>query len=780
MNDSPFMTPIEAGQFSKSLPIYDFRDTIIESVRANQVTIIVAETGAGKSTQVPQYLAEAGYQKVIVTQPRILAARNLSRRVGEEWQLQTGNGNATFVGYRTAHERDDTDATNILYCTDGLQLVREITGSGTTSRQVLVLDEVHEWNENMEVLIAWAKKRCKEDKTFKVVVMSATIEADKLASYFGTVPPITVPGRLHEVTFRRGRDILHAIEKKLSAKVASNILVFLPGKAEIENVAAAIEKKAKGRGVPVLQLHGQLDAETQQQAFKHYPEGKIVLATNVAQTSVTIDDIDVVIDSGLERRSEVQNGVEGLFIAQVSRADCLQRAGRAGRTKVGEYILAPLDDLPCLDINDRSAYPVPEILRKHIDRLVLRLANAGLDIEELEFYHAPSGNAITTAKQTLRALGALGKKGEVTPVGRKMERFPVESSYARMLVEAQQYDETVQVKLAAVIAIQEVGGIVKGGSRFSGWKQFTRETKSDLLAQYDVLLAVPRLLPDEHEDLGIITKNVEKAKEVFERLERDLGHARSELGPVDPREREALLRCIIAGQIDQLWVVDDAGEAIHIGSHARRELSGSSVVLHPRLVAGTAFDLQIPTVKGLEVLHLVQNITRVDPLWLGTMAPHLFTVRPGKIYYDPYQKHLAMRQIVSYGGKPLDGLSSAITERSSRYQQLFIELYSRWIWDKLERERRSMQNSYGRKIPQVNLSDVQARVRSLAAGALSLDDVPPERRRELQKASYMRTYLDDAVFAKISAVRSASGRQSRQSRPWQPRHKRKYDRRKGW
>lgn len=148
------------------LPVLDYREAILSAVDTNQVTIVTAETGAGKSTQIPQYLVEHGYQKVIVTQPRILAARNLSRRVREEWAVRTGKDSDSLIGYRTAHERDDSPETAILYCTDGLQLVREITGSGTSERQILVLDEVHEWNENMEVLVAWAKKRCLEEPRF--------------------------------------------------------------------------------------------------------------------------------------------------------------------------------------------------------------------------------------------------------------------------------------------------------------------------------------------------------------------------------------------------------------------------------------------------------------------------------------------------------------------------------------------------------------------------------------------------------------------------------------
>jgi HrpA-like RNA helicase len=770
------MSLLDSG-FSDTLPIFDRHADIVSAVDSNQVTIITAETGAGKSTQVPQYLAEAGYSKVIVTQPRILAARNLSSRVREEWAIRTGKDSDDIIGYRTAHERDDSPDTTILYCTDGLQLVRELTGSGVSEKQVLVLDEVHEWNENMEVLVAWAKKRCQEEPRFKVVIMSATIETQSLATYFGTQAVIDVPGRSFEVAKRRGKDLVEEIIKQLDTS-AHNLLVFLPGKAEIENVAAMIKLASAKKAVPIIPLHSQLEATVQQQAFAPYPNGKVILATNIAQTSVTIDDIDVVIDSGLERRSEVRSGVEGLFIAQISQADCLQRAGRAGRTKNGEYILAPLDAMPCLDFDDRPPYATPEIMRKHIDRLTLRLANVGIDIEQLEFYHAPSHQALKMAKHTLISLGALMPRGEVTKIGRRMERFPVESSYGRMLVEAEQYSIGVQTKLAAIISFQEVGGIIKGGTRFTGWRRFTRQTKSDLLAQYDVFLALPSIDPEEHEELGIITKNVAKARDVMERLDRDLGLDPGLLAPIEEAEITPLLKCIVAGHIHQLWTVEPDGTTTHLANKQKRELSSSTVVTHPKLVAGTPFDLQIPTLRGeLETLHLVQGITAVDPTWLETMAPHLFKVRPGKTYFDPHTETLATVQLIKFNGRTIEGGSTPITEVTKRNGRLFAELYAAWVYEQLERERRYLGKGHGRRIPSVPLFQLQQQVQAITSGVVSLADLSSQKRAELTALGKMQTHLGDAFMTRLAAPRRGGYRKEEHPRRgWQPRHKRKYER----
>lgn len=758
------------------LPVRQYFEKILEAVDTHQVTIITAETGAGKSTQIPQYLAEHGYTRVIVTQPRILAARNLSRRVREEWALRNSEDASEVIGYRTAHERDDSGATKILYCTDGLQLVREITGAGISERQVLVLDEVHEWNENMEVLVAWAKKRCEEDPRFKVVIMSATIDAVSLAQYFSTDAVIDVPGRHFEVKWRRGQDVLSELFNQLENR-GHNILTFLPGKAEIQDVADAIATKAATAKVPVIPLHSQLEAEDQQKAFASYPNGKIILATNIAQTSVTIDDIDMVIDSGLERQSEVRNGVEGLFIAQISQADSKQRAGRAGRTKPGEYVLAQYDKMPCVAFEERPPYAVPEILRKHIDRLTLRLANVGIDIETLDFYHDPSKQAIKRAKKTLVALGALTTDGEVTAIGRQMERFPVESNYGRMLVEADQYSKEVQAKLAAVIAIQEVGGIIRGGSRYDGWRTYTKQSKSDLLAQYDVYLALPNILEDEYEELGIIGKNIDKAAEVIERLHHDLGLSDIPLTAITPEEEPALLRCITVGEIDQLWTLVDASSNTveHLFSGRLRELSSSTVVRNPTLISGTPFDLQVPMRSGgLETLHLVTGVTAVNTDILLEVAPERFVSKRGKTVYDPRNGYLVDVQQIRFGKRVLNGSGVPRLEDTDENRRLFAREFSQWAYELLERQRRQLER-FHKRVPAVSRGQVEQELRSRAHGIVALDQLNSKDKQRVVALSKLETYLGDDFIYRLGKPRRQPRPEEKQRRHhgWKPKHKRK-------
>lgn len=770
----------ETARAFHDLPTKDFYDQIVDSVDRNQATILTAETGAGKSTQVPQYLAEHGYTRVIVTQPRILAARNLSRRVREEWSERHAEDASEVIGYRTAHERDDSGRTQILYCTDGLQLVRELTGSGVTEKQVLVLDEVHEWNENMEVLVAWAKRRITEDPHFKVLIMSATLDEKSLAAYFDTDAVINVPGRYYEVTKRAGRDVLDELFTQLR-NPGHNILTFLPGKSEIQDVGDAIAEKAQQAGVPVIPLHSQLEAEMQQRAFASYPNGKIILATNIAQTSVTIDDIDLVIDSGLERHIEVRNGVEGLFIAQVSQADCLQRAGRAGRTKPGEYILAPYDTIPSVPFEDRAPYGTPEIMRKHLDRLALRLASIGIDIEALDFYHDPSKAAIQRAKRTLRALGALTNQDEITNIGRAMERFPVESSYARMLVEAESYPKEVQSILATVIAIQEVGGIVKGGASHTGWQAYTKQRHSDLLAQYDVLRAVPDMSVDMYELIGVIGKNIMKANEVIERLHRDLDLELGELVPMRDDVEVQLMRAIVAGQVDQLWVATDRGEYEHITTGQRRELSSSSVVRGVQFVAGTPFDLQVPTRSGeLDTLHLLQGVTTVNTDWLLELLPAQFGARKPETYYDPRLQSLATRQRVRFGKRVLEGTSTPLLDVTKESIQLFWREFSIWAHARLERELKGLARFHD-EVPRISRGAVEQYVLSLRIPTVTLIGLDATSKKQLLAATQPETYFGEDFRVRLGAPESShkKGFFGRRHRGWQPRHKRKFDRRRG-
>jgi len=732
------LEPREFVLGNPELPIADYHNQIINSVHENQAVIITAETGAGKSTQVPQFLAEAGY-KVIVTQPRVVAARTVAERVSEEIQSSVGNKYDNFVGYRTAHDRNDNLENQILYATDGLQLVRELSGSGVTGKQVLILDEIHEWNENMEVLVAWSKQRMAEDPDFKVVMMSATMDAENLSEYLSDnedkkIPIIEVPGRTFEVNKSEGGNL---VDKSIElAKQGKNTLVFVPGKAEINDVIARLEK-ANIPDAVVLPLHGQLEPDEQRKVFRKYQGTKIIIATNVAQTSVTIDDIDAVVDSGLERRSEVKNGVEGLYLRPVSKADCLQRAGRAGRTRDGEYILAQLGNNKPIPLDAREPYATPEILRTRLDSTVLRLAKNGFDASKLDFYHQPDINDINDAKERLHKLGALDDNGDVTTIGKQMERMPIESHYARMMIEARKYGPELQNQLAALLAIQEIGGIsFRGRNSEQRWKELvTKDYQSDSIIELEVFIAAQKMSIKEQKNYDIMTKAMGKAHDVFRQLRHAEKIKDNDLIMPDINQRDQLAECIVSGMVDNIYIDSNSG---YVGpDNDIRSLSDRSMANRSKLGVGDPFDLQIQSHRGPVVLKLLQNVTAVSVDMLKKFAPGSFTLGDELNYSLNLDDIVVKNCNVLFNGIEIDETLTVEAEPSKRRQDCLVNYFENNECPATE-----------------NVEKIRIELMSLVARAPSLDLLP--KSINSTKIAHTHDFLKYTMPLSVGSIDNAS------------------------
>jgi len=609
------MLPEESGQ---ELPVAGYREEIVATVGYHAVTIITAETGAGKSTQVPKYLLQAGYN-VVVTQPRRLAARTVAARVADELGEKLGGS----IGYRTAESRIDSHRTRCLFVTDGLALVRELMGK-SGNNDVLILDEVHEWNLSIEILVGWAKRQIASGAKFKLVIMSATMEAEKLSAFFNAAPVVTVPGRVFPVDELQPSVLLEDDVAKL-VREGRNVLVFQPGKAEIRKCIT----KLAGQNInaELLELHGELNPDDQDRCFKHYGRPKVVVATNVAQTSITVDDIDAVVDSGMERRTEVVDGVEGLYIRPISLADGEQRKGRAGRTKPGVYI----DHCAAAD---RLDYPTAEVLRVRLDMTVLRLLMAGIDMEELELFHQPSRDAIHAAKRALTSLGCITAAGEVTPTGKQVAKLPLSANIGRMVVEAIRLG--VLEDVITIAAIIEVGGIVD--RRESAWRMHTNnEQESDLLAQLSVFKAAekfkrdPNPLRDEFRQNGVFGKMYFRVREIIRNIKQN-GLRDVEINSTG--RREDILKAVCAGMVDHLYRYEYG--RLRNGDMSR-ELARESVVrigMADRWFVGKPFDLEVKAKRGgTFMIYLVQLVSKVKPEWLAEVAPQLASEETG---IDPY------------------------------------------------------------------------------------------------------------------------------------------------
>ena len=582
------------------LPIHNYRDEILSAVKENPVVIITAETGAGKSTQVPQFLMEEGY-RVVVTQPRRISCTTLASRVSDEIGCELG----TIVGYRTAYDRKCNDDTEILFCTDGLQLVREINNNGLTD--VLIIDEVHEWNINIETLVAWTHKQIEEGWSIKVILMSATLESNELALFYGEdTPIIKVPGRLFNVTSQEDSHyrLIYNIENLV--KEGRNVLVFLPGKKEIEETCDEL----KYSQAIVLPLHAELDLTEQEKCFLTYEQPKVVVATNVAQTSITIPDIDAVVDSGVERRVELVDNIEGLYLKDISQADCLQRKGRAGRVKEGIYIL-------CSDVSfkERPVFSISEINRSRLDQLFLRLAVVGIDATKLEFFHQPNIEDLLEAKRTLHVLGAM-LDDKVTTIGRLMGKLPVSVHIARMIVEADKLGVVDDVITIASILETYTGTLRDRNGR---WLSFTSERKSDLLVELDLWnLAQGKLAKDLHE-FGIFKKSYYKAREIRNKLYKSL-NGLVQFG--SNGKRESIMQSCVAGMIDHVYK-DTIGR--NISKDSVTNIYGGS-----KLIVGLPKDIQFIGRWGNKcIINLVSMCTEIDAEQLIKVAPQFIQIKEG-------------------------------------------------------------------------------------------------------------------------------------------------------
>ncbi|KAF4973907.1 hypothetical protein FZEAL_9133 [Fusarium zealandicum] len=438
----------------ESLPVFAFRNQLIKAVHENQILIVVGETGSGKTTQLTQYLAEAGFANngiIGCTQPRRVAAMSVSKRVAEEVGCKLGEE----VGYTIRFEDCTSPATKIKYMTDGM-LQREILVDPDMSRySCIMLDEAHERTIATDVLFALLKKALKRRPDMKVIVTSATLDADKFSAYFNECPIFTIPGRTFPVEVLYSREpesdyldtALVTVMQIHLTEPKGDILLFLTGQEEIDTACEVLfeRMKALGPNVPdliILPVYAQLPTEMQSRIFDPAPAGsrKVVIATNIAETSITIDEIYYVVDPGFVKQNayDPKLGMDSLVVTPISQAQANQRAGRAGRTGPGK----------CFRLYTEAAYQsemlpttIPEIQRQNLSTTILMLKAMGInDLLHFDFMDPPPINTMLTALEELYALSALDDEGLLTRLGRKMADFPMVPSLAKVLIAAVELD----------------------------------------------------------------------------------------------------------------------------------------------------------------------------------------------------------------------------------------------------------------------------------------------------------------------------------------------------
>lgn len=457
-------------EYPEILPVSQKKDDIAKAIAEHQVVIVAGETGSGKTTQLPKICAELGRGKFGLighTQPRRLAARSVANRIAEEMQTQLGD----FVGYKVRFNDQISDKTQIKLMTDGILLAEIQHDRFLNQYDTIIIDEAHERSLNIDFILGYLKELLPRRPDLKIVITSATIDPERFSKHFSNAPIIEVSGRTYPVDTRyrplNGHDdadrdqldgIFEAVDE-LCDEGLGDILIFMNGEREIRDTADALSKRNL-KSTEVVPLYARLSASEQNRIFQSHTGRRIVLATNVAETSLTVPGIKYVIDPGTARisRYSYRTKVQRLPIEAVSQASANQRKGRCGRVEEGICIRLYSEE----DFNSRPEFTDPEILRTNLASVILQMTALGLgDIEAFPFVEAPDSRNVQDGVRLLEELGAFNgeakdPKKRLTNIGRQLARLPIDPRLARMVLEAPKYGALKELMIiAAALSIQD-------------------------------------------------------------------------------------------------------------------------------------------------------------------------------------------------------------------------------------------------------------------------------------------------------------------------------------
>ncbi|HEY0512556.1 MAG TPA: ATP-dependent helicase HrpB [Thermoanaerobaculia bacterium] len=601
---------------SAPLPIDEILPGLIAVLRERSGAVLVAPTGAGKTTRVPPALlaAEIGggrqiTRQIIMLEPRRIAARAAARRMAEEWGWTLGRE----VGYQVRFERRAGPETRILVVTEGILVQRLQADPFLEDVGAVIFDELHERNLQTDLSLAMARRVQREVRPdLRLLAMSATLDPGPVAAFLGDVPTIESRGRLHPV------DILYldrpddrplpgqiaAGVRRMLAATPGDVLVFLPGVGEIQRSAEALADLAAERNLAVLPLYGDLPAERQDAVLRPLDRRKVVLATNVAETSITIDGVTAVVDSGAVRRLRFDpaTGLDRLELGRVSRASADQRAGRAGRQAPGVCLrLWPSWEQATLPERE-----TPEIARVDLAGPALQLLSWGEpDLAAFDWFEAPDPAALDAATLLLRQLGALDVHG-VTPLGRTMARLPVHPRLARLLVEGQRLGHPREAALLTAFLAER--DPFPRSPRGTGPR---RASRSDLLDRLDALEAFERRESSMGDLNAGAARFVLKARDqLTDLMKRELGGSQ---GSSEDQE-DSLLRALLAAYPDRVARRREprSPRGVMVGGRGVR-LADESAVLEAPLFLGVDLDAGH---SGPLSEALVRKASEIHPEWL--------------------------------------------------------------------------------------------------------------------------------------------------------------------
>ena len=624
----------------KSLPIYQYRDDFLAAMEQHQILVIVGETGSGKTTQLPQYLHEAGYtkngMKVGCTQPRRVAAMSVAARVAEEVGVKVGYE----VGYSVRFEDCTSDKTILKYMTDGMLLREFMTEPDLAGYSALMIDEAHERTVHSDILLALVKDLARERPELKLLISSATMNAQKFAEYFDGAPIYNIPGRRYPV------DIFYASQPEanyLTAAITTvfqihttqdkgDILVFLTGQDEIEAAEQQLTDTARKLGNRIKELiicpiYANLPSELQAKIFEPTPEGarKVVLATNIAETSLTIDGIVYVIDPGFVKENVYNpaTGMSNLVVVPCSRASANQRSGRAGRVGPGK----------CFRLYTKYAYmnemdesTTPEIQRTNLTGVVLQLSALGIhDLVNFDFLDPPPFESLISALNLLYALQAFNHKGELTKVGRQMAEFPTDPMLAKAILAADK-EGCVEEVLSIVSMLGEASALFfrpkdKKIHADSARARFTVKDGGDHLTLLNIWnqWLESDFSPIWARENFLQQRSLTRARDVRDQLSKLCDRVEVTLSSCGENDQLPIKRALTAGFFPNAARMQRGGDGY------RTVKTNTTVYVHPSsVVAGME-----PPPRVVIYFELVQTTKEymrsclpIEAKWLAELAPH--------------------------------------------------------------------------------------------------------------------------------------------------------------
>ncbi|HOW98046.1 MAG TPA: ATP-dependent helicase HrpB [Kiritimatiellia bacterium] len=767
----------------RELPIFEIERELLARAAEHRRLIVRAPTGSGKSTQIPQMLLDAGLLKsgrAVILQPRRLPTRLLAARVAAERGAKLG----AEVGYQIRFENIAGRDTRILYETEGVLLRQMLSHPRLDGVAAILFDEFHERHLYGDVTLARAlqlQRAARPD--LLLVVMSATLPSGPLDEYLAPCAALEAHGRLFPVITEyldRPADFDRTppweaaaaeFERVCREGEPSDTLVFMPGAYEISRTVQALENSPAARGRIILPLHGELPTADQDAAVARYDRPKIIVATNVAESSLTIEGVRLVVDSGLARipRFDPARGINTLLVEKISRASADQRAGRAGRTAPGRCVRLWTER----EHAERPVQEVPEIRRLDLSEVMLTLRAAGAgDLRELPWLEPPGVRALDRAEMLLRDLGALDEKQAVTELGRRMAGFPVHPRYARMMIAAGEH--------GCVRAVALIAALTQGRSLWMRKPdKSTLEQREDVLGEEGAsdffgLMRAFRFADSRRYDVGACNRlgiHANTARQVRALAGFFLDLAEKTGLKIEARapDTDAICKCILTGFSDQVAKRLDAGTLRCQLVHGRKGvLARESAVQGPLLVVSEVREVEG---RGGELSVILSLATAIRAEWLEELFPGDFS-EPVDVEYDAAERRVVAWRRRMFRDLPLESKRVDPPPADAAGDLLAEEVINGRIklphWDETTDQWIARVNSLAAWCPELGLTayseeDRWSVLRVLCRGAVSArdlkdrpvtavfkDQMDPARRALVEKHAPERIELSNGRRARLT------------------------------